>query len=240
MAIPSSSWDETSPLGSSAISLGDDAIRLLKTQIREVIDVDHDFPSSGQAADVGQHKQVTLQEQADLGTGAVGATILGSQTVATKGELCYVDEDDNTIQITTGGKINAAALGGVYAAANVAALATMMNLIYPVGSIYINDAVSTNPGTLLGVGTWAAITDKMIIGVGSTFSSPQATGGATTATIGITNLPSGVRAFTTNRVVAAGGDYNTVDNVTGMTQGSGTALGIMNPYYAAYIWRRTV
>lgn len=103
--IPTVSWDESNPAGSQDISLGDDRIRELKTQIREVINVDHDFPSSGQAADNGQHKQVTLQEQADLGTGAVGATILGSQTSGGKGELTYTDEDDNDIQITKGGAL---------------------------------------------------------------------------------------------------------------------------------------
>lgn len=103
--IPTVSWDETNPAGTQDISLGDDRIRELKTQIREVINVDHDFPSTGQAADNGQHKQVTLQEQADLGTGAAGATILGSQTSGGKGELFYVDEDDNDIQLTKGGAL---------------------------------------------------------------------------------------------------------------------------------------
>lgn len=106
--VPTVSWDETNPAGTQAASLGDDRIRELKTQIREIIDVDHDFPSSGQASDNGQHKQVTLQEQADLGTGAVSATILGSQTVGGKGELTYTDEDDNDIQITSGGSLGAA------------------------------------------------------------------------------------------------------------------------------------
>ncbi len=110
MSVPTVSWDETSPPGNQAISLGDNRIREAKTQIREIIDVDHDFPSSGSAADNGQHKQVTLQEQADLGTGAVGATILGSQTVSGKGELVYTDEDDNDIQITSGGLLMAGQL----------------------------------------------------------------------------------------------------------------------------------
>lgn len=110
MAVPTASWDESSPAGTDPISAGDNAIRLLKTQIREVINVDHDFPSTGNATDNGQHKKVTLQEQADLGTGAVGTTILGSQTVGGKGELVYTDEDDNDIQLTSAGKINAVRL----------------------------------------------------------------------------------------------------------------------------------
>lgn len=104
--VPTTAWSELTPAGSDNVSAGDNRIREMKTQIREVIDVDHDFPSSGQAADVGQHKKVTLQEQANLGTGAVNATILGSQTVNGKGELVYTDEDDNDIQLTSGGKLD--------------------------------------------------------------------------------------------------------------------------------------
>ena len=108
--IPTDSWDETYPAGSTKISKGDDAQRQIKTQFREIISVDHDMESSGQGTDWGQHKQVTLQEQADLGTGAVNATILGSQTVSGKGELVYTDEDDNDVQITSSGYINTAGL----------------------------------------------------------------------------------------------------------------------------------
>ena len=104
MAIPTVSMDETSPAGSQAKSLGDNRIREYKTQNREVMEVDHEYPISGQSATAGQHKQVTLQEQADLGTGAVGATILGSQTISGKGELVYTDEDNNDVQITNAGK----------------------------------------------------------------------------------------------------------------------------------------
>jgi hypothetical protein len=108
--IPTAAWDETYPSGTTKINLGDDSQRTIKTSVREVIAVDHEFASSGQTSTTGQHKQVTLQEQADLGTGAVGATILGSQTVSGKGELIYTDEDDNDVQITSAGEINTAAL----------------------------------------------------------------------------------------------------------------------------------
>ena len=37
------------------------------------------------------------------------------------------------------------------------------NYIYPVGSIYFNMAVSTNPGTLLGFGTWAAYAEGRVL-----------------------------------------------------------------------------
>jgi len=106
MTIPSVSISESSPAGSDNISLGDNRIREWKTQNREILEVDHEYPSSGQSATAGQHKQVTLQEQADLGTGAVSATIFGSQTIGGKGELVYTDEDDNDVQITTQGYLH--------------------------------------------------------------------------------------------------------------------------------------
>jgi len=50
-----------------------------------------------------------------------------------------------------------------------AALASLVgNLLYPVGSIYTNSSVATNPGTLLGFGTWTAFAEgKVIIGAGT-------------------------------------------------------------------------
>lgn len=127
---PTTSWDETTPAGSDQINAGDNRIREMKTQIREVVGSDHDFPSSGQDGGVGQHYRVTLQEQADLGTGILGSAntqstedntndvgicILGAQTcddlqgndpVTTKPELVFTDEDDDDVQITSNGKIH--------------------------------------------------------------------------------------------------------------------------------------
>jgi hypothetical protein len=248
--IPTTSYDPTSPAGSQAISLGDDAIRLLKVQIQEVIDVDHDFPSSGQAADVGQHKQVTLQEKADLGTGAAGATILGSQTVSGKGELVYTDEDDNDIQITSGGKIKAESIAGVYPAANVAALATMMNLIYPIGFV-VTLGVSTNPGTLFGVGTWTAIAGKVIVGIDATqteFDTLDETGGEKTHLL--TSAESGLPAHnhslatyndgTSGNVAKSASANNPTGGVTGTNTAADAASAHNNlqPYQVKYIWQR--
>lgn len=248
--IPSTSWDETAPSGSQAISLGDDRIRELKTQIREVINVDHDFPSSGQASDNGQHKQVTLQEQADLGTGAVNATILGSQTVSGKGELCYVDEDDNTIQITSGGKIRAESLGGVYPAANLAAMATLLDKIYPVG-IVVTLGVSTNPNTLFGVGTWSAIAGRVIVGIdaGQTeFDTLNETGGEKTHLL--TSAESGLPAHnhalsnyndgTSGSVAKSASANNPTGGVTGTNTAADAASAHNNlqPYIVKYVWER--
>jgi hypothetical protein len=62
------------------------------------------------------------------------------------------------------------------------------NDIYPVGSIYMNATVSTNPGTLLGVGTWVEMGEgKVLLGESSSYAA-EATGGATTETLDLTEL----------------------------------------------------
>jgi len=103
--VPTVSLDETSPAGSQAISLGDNRIREFKTQVREIMEIDHKYESSGQDADMGKHKQCTFIEAADIGTGAEGLPILGGQTAGGKAELTFTDEDDNDIQITKAGAL---------------------------------------------------------------------------------------------------------------------------------------
>ena len=251
MTIPAlADWDETSPAGNSNIALGDNRIRELKTQIREVVGVDHDFPSSGSATDNGQHKRVTLQEQGDLGTGAVGATILGSQTINLKGELVYTDEDDNDIQLTKAGKAYPSQ------STTLADWSTILNLVYPVGYV-ITLGVATNPGTLLGVGTWTAITGKVIVGKDSgTFSTLDATGGAETVTL--TAAQSGVPAHThdtaTSNTTVGGSSLiasytsRSVDTtISGGTSGvklntaasASSSHTNLQPYIVKYVWQRT-
>lgn len=59
-----------------------------------------------------------------------------------------------------------------------------MSQVYPVGSIYLS-VVSTNPGTLLGVGTWSAIAaGRMLVGFKSDdtdFDTVEETGGSKTS-----------------------------------------------------------
>lgn len=244
MSAPTTSWDETSPAGSDALNAGDNRIREMKTQIREVIDVDHKFNSSGTDADNGCHDQVTLLEKADLGSGAVGKTILGSQTVSGKGELVYTDEDNNDVQITTGGKIATLNLKS----AAVADMANLMALIYPIGFV-ITLGVSTNPGTLLGVGTWTAIAGRVIVGIdaGQTeFDTLDETGGSKTANLAHTHTVSNEGwgegpTPASGRLLAGATDGGASSSTGGVTSGSGgsAAQSILPPYITKYVWQRT-
>jgi hypothetical protein len=64
----------------------------------------------------------------------------------------------------------------------ITANAPDLSVLYPVGSVYINAAVSTNPGTLLGFGTWAAFgAGRVLVGLDAgdvDFDTVEETGGA--------------------------------------------------------------
>tara|TARA_B100000945_G_scaffold315596_1_gene315026 strand:+ start:170 stop:1441 length:1272 start_codon:yes stop_codon:yes gene_type:complete len=70
---------------------------------------------------------------------------------------------------------------------------TTIAAVYPVGSIYINATNSTNPGTLLGFGTWVAFgSGKVPVGIDSSdtdFDTAEETGGAKTHTLTESELP---------------------------------------------------
>jgi len=127
------------------------------------------------------------------------------------------------------------------------ALKTTLSAVYPVGSLYINKSVSTNPATLLGFGTWTAVEDKFLVARGSTYTS---TGGAATVTLTTNELPAH-QHNTTSQLVSPGygtgttqnrGDYSsTTSSTTALTSstGSGAAFSIIPPYQAVYVWERT-
>jgi hypothetical protein len=102
--VPTASYDETKPAGTRDVNLGDDDIRELKTQLREIIAADHSMSSSGQGATWGAHNIVRLLVQTSI-TALADAGLIYSKDVAGKAELHYKDEDGNEVQITSGGKI---------------------------------------------------------------------------------------------------------------------------------------
>lgn len=245
MALPTVSLSEATPAGSDQIALGDNRLREYKTQNREILEVDHTYPSSGQSADAGTHKKCSFIEQADLGTGAVGKTLLGSQTVSGKGELVYSDEDNNDIQITKGGVLKPSA------STVLADWSAIMGLVYPIG-IVVTLGVSTNPATLLGIGTWTAIAGKVIVGIdaGQTeFDTLDETGGAKTVTL--TAAQSGLPAHShglASHLIGSGGSNisagsqsssNPTNTNSNTAEDAAEAHSNLQPYIVKYVWQRT-
>jgi hypothetical protein len=66
--------------------------------------------------------------------------------------------------------------------ATTAFVQSVLGVLYPVGSVYINATSSTNPGTLLGFGTWTAFgAGRTLVGLNasdSSFDTAEETGGS--------------------------------------------------------------
>lgn len=71
--------------------------------------------------------------------------------------------------------------------ATTAFVAAALQTVYPVGSIYINAGVTTNPATLLGFGTWTAFgAGRVMVGLNGSdalFDALEETGGSKDAIV---------------------------------------------------------
>lgn len=138
------------------------------------------------------------------------------------------------------------------------AASTIGAFLYPIGSIYTNASVSTNPATLLGFGTWAAFgSGRVMVGIdaGQTeFDTLGETGGdknlaahkhwISAGTYDDGNMSSTGLANTQDTGLAADGGAYSVDDTNktfgrySLTAGTGTA-GNLQPYITVYMWKRT-
>jgi hypothetical protein len=105
--------------------------------------------------------------------------------------------------------------------ATTAFVTAAMQALYPVGSIYINAGVSTNPGTLLGFGTWTAFgAGRVMVGLNgsdSSFDTLEETGGSKDAIV-----VSHTHTATSTSTVTDSGHIHTT---AGYGQGSGAVFG---------------
>lgn len=91
--------------------------------------------------------------------------------------------------------------------ANCVLQSDLLNLIYPVGSIYLS-VNATNPSTLFG-GTWERIQDKFILAAGSTYEAGTTGGSAAhTHTLSHTHAGQGTLA------AAVGASNNEVASIS--------------------------
>jgi hypothetical protein len=152
------------------------------------------------------------------------------------------------------------------AIATTAFVQAAIALLYPVGSIYTNASVSTNPATLLGFGTWTAFgAGRVPVGFDSgnaLFDTAEETGGSAdaitvshthTATVTDPGHSHTVNTYNTtggctagpNGVVTLGGTVTAATVTTGISvSNSTTGLSGTNanyqPYITVYMWKRTV
>ena len=230
------SLNSSNPTATDAVSQGDDHIRLIKSTVKAT------FPNLSNAV-TSTHTELNLLDGVTANT-----TELNYVDVATLGtvEASKAVTADANKDIT--GVRNLTITGAFSAGSGVATIAD----VYPVGSIYINAAVATNPATLLGIGTWVAFgSGRVMVGINaadSDFDTVEETGGAKTHTLTISELPSHTHnrpkgwkpAPNSNDVDITGGNgVNVADNMLTDATGGGQAHSIMNPYIVVYMWKRT-
>jgi hypothetical protein len=163
---------------------------------------------------------------------------------------------DNTKTTLSGGAITIAP----NAITSTEIAQSFLDTIYPIGSIYTNATNSTNPGTLLGFGTWVSFgAGRVMVGLDSSdtdFDTAEETGGAKTHTLTTSEMPAhthdtGVVGFDARNFVADqrisvanqhgfddDGNLGTASSKTTSTGGGG-AHNNLQPYIVVYMWKRT-
>jgi len=144
--------------------------------------------------------------------------------------------------------------------ATTAFVQAALQLLYPVGTIYTNSSVSTNPATLLGFGTWTAFgAGRVMVGFNASnalFDTAEETGGSADAIVVSHNHtltdPGHNHTYTkVNSTSPQSGSATqcftntTTDNTSTATTGisiasagsSGTNANYQ-PYITVYMWKR--
>ena len=144
--------------------------------------------------------------------------------------------------------------------ATTAYVGNSVALAYPVGSIYINASVSTNPATLFGFGTWAAFgAGRVMVGLNagdSSFDTLEETGGSKDAVV-VSHTHSisdpghnhtvGIQTKTLDQnaggsSLAGAGTTTTSTAATGISinsTGDSATNANLQPYIVVYMWKRT-
>ena len=167
------------------------------------------------------------------------ATVAGTLAVTGVPTVPTQSAGNNTTRVATTAFVTTAV-----AALNAAAINA---IVYPVGSIYTNMAVATNPATLLGMGTWVAYaTGRVLVGkAGSgTFDTLNEEQGTETTTLSIAQIPShnhtyAVGSAQSNTAMGQHKNSNTSHTPTTSSTGGGDAHTNLQPSVTVHMWKRT-
>ena len=150
----------------------------------------------------------------------------------------------NAVDIATNAKNIATILAGINSrntADTGSVFYRLMQLIYPVGSLYWSSK-STNPSELFG-GSWVQIKDRFVLACGNTYATTGQTGGANSVTLTVNNMPSHSHSFTGSShsgsayfkntdgksdLISASGILSVSNSANGIGEGNHGKMGFAN------------
>lgn len=127
---------------------------------------------------------------------------------------------------------------------------TILQAVFPVGSVYTNTSDSTSPSTVLGFGTWERIQGRFLLGASATHSAGE-TGGEEEVYLTdpeqnaphshvVTNKGGNVTTGTNWRALGMrDGTAPAETDLSTTSSGGGKAHNNMPPYLSIYMWKRT-
>jgi hypothetical protein len=185
MATPTVAWDETAPADTDNRYAGEAEIREFKTQVRELMNVDHQmdyvYGTSQQDTDWGWHKKLSLRSKQSTPTAKTDSMILYSQKKYNSiisdyiTELFVVDETGDVQQLTSNGDF----IGGMVGELRI--WRGTLSSIPPGWTYYYNANTS-----LLG----------FVKGITTSTTEPGSTGGSNTMTLSPSQCPAHTHSLT--------------------------------------------
>ena len=127
------SLNSSNPTATDAVSEGDDHLRLIKSTVKAT------FPNLSNAV-TSTHTELNLLDGVTANTTELNYVDVATLGTAEASKALTVDSNKDFTGVR-----NATFTGTVTIGSDTA---TTLQAVYPVGSIYINAAVATNPGTL--------------------------------------------------------------------------------------------
>tara|TARA_R100000654_G_scaffold30270_1_gene54985 strand:+ start:199 stop:927 length:729 start_codon:yes stop_codon:yes gene_type:complete len=231
------SLNSSNPSAGDPVNEGDDHIRLVKSTVKAT------FPNISGAV-TSTHTELNLLDGVTANTTELNYVDVATLGTVEASKAVTVDANKDVTAIR-----NLTMTGTLTVGGNTAAT---LQAVYPVGSIYINAAVATNPATLLGFGTWVAFgAGRVMVGIDSSdtdFDTAQETGGSKTHTLTTSelpshthtlNIPSSENGGTSNDHALFPDNTSSGETFTTAATGSNSAHNNVQPYIVVYMWRRT-